>query len=163
MIKLKSLLKEDSGGYEFVGFHRQQHARPSSRDDVFLVSKGNGGNYYGKEYFIEILESLYNNDRNEAAQLGWMDYDWSNVYSDDYEEMQSKVSDWLNGKGYRWIFVTESRPHDIEGYGKYIYKIFFKPSDILHVFDDPFGANDIAYAYVYNIKNPPRFEKYDQT
>ena len=39
MIKLKSLLiKENFQKYEFVGFHRQKHPRPSSKDDVFLVT-----------------------------------------------------------------------------------------------------------------------------
>jgi hypothetical protein len=159
MIKLKDLLKESiDTQYEFVGFHRQQHKRPSKIDDIFTTN-GNGKNYYGKEYFLQILDSLYNNDRLEATNRGWFDFDWTNTYSDDYDEMEELVMDWLNDKGYRWLFVTENRPHDIAGYGDYIYKIYFKNKDILAILDDPHGANDIAYAYLYNIKNPPKYEE----
>lgn len=172
MIKLKELIIENSvfynkaldTAYEFVGYHRQRHKRPSIYDDIFLVEegKGNGGNYYGKEYFIELLDSLYNNDKITAMNRGWVDYDWSNEYSDDYEKMEKTVADWLNKRGYRWLFVTENRPHDIEGYGEYIYKIYFRKQDILHIFDDPYGASDIANAYVYHIKNPLKIEEYNE-
>lgn len=161
MIKLKNIL-EGVGEYEFAGFHRQKHARPSGRDDLFLSTQGQGRNYYGKTYFREILDALYHKDRDEAMRMGWMEFDWSNEHSDEYEEMEDKVAEWLNQKGYRWLFVTQNRPHDIEGYGDHIYKIYFKRSDILQVFDDPFGANDLAYAYVYHISNPPKWEEYDQ-
>ena len=57
------------------------------------------------------------------------------------------------------MFVTEKRPHDIEGYGDYIYKIYIK--NAVCILDDPYGANDIAYAYVYHISNPPKWESYD--
>ena len=162
MIKLKSLL-EGIDDYEFVGFHRQKHKRPSARDDLFLSTQGQGRNYYGKTYFREILDSLYEHDKAEAMRRGWLDFDWSNYHSDQYEEMEDIVADWLNKRGYRWLFVTEKHPHDIEGYGDYIYKIYIKKKDALCILDDPYGANDIAYAYVYHIRNLPKWEIYDQT
>lgn len=161
--EFREISNVNKNGYEFVGFHRQRHQRPSPRDDIFLVSSGNGGNYYGKEYFVHILDSLYHRDRDEAMANGWFDFDWSNEFADGYEKKEQEVANWLNEKGYRWIFVTENRPHDVEGYGEYIYKIYFKKQEILQIFDDPCGANDVAYAYVYHIKNPPIAEPYDQT
>lgn len=160
MIKLKSLI-ENLSGYEFIGFHRQKHKRPSEIDDIFFVG-GNGSNYYGKMHFREILDSLYNKDRDEAMKMGFLDFDWSNQYSDEYEEMEETVADWLTNKGYRWMFVTENRPHDITGYGDYIYKVYFRRQDVLHIIDDPYGASDIAYAYVYHINNPPKVEEYTE-
>lgn len=162
MIKLKEIIKNNIGEYEFVGYHRQQHQRPSPRDDIFFVG-GNGQNYYGKEYFREILDSLLEKDRRMAYNWGWIDFDWSNVYSEKYIIMENKVADWLNKKGYRWIFITENRPHSIEKYGDYIYEIYFRKKDILHIFDDPYGADDLAYAYVYHISNPPKVKEYQNT
>ena len=160
MIKLKPLL-EDVNGYEFVGFHKQRRERGSPSDDIFVT-----GNNYGKTYFREILESLYHKDRDYAQAKGWLDFDWSNCYSDDYEDMEDTVADWLNDRGYRWIFVTANRPIGKSGmlgpgvYGWNTYKIYFRRDDVLHIFDDPEGADDIAYAYVYHIKNPPKWEVY---
>ena len=156
MIKLKSLLiKEDITGYEFSGFHRQRSER-SKYDDVFIT-----GNGYGKDYFARILDNIYNSDRMEAMSLGYADFDWSNEYSNEYDEKEDEVCDWLNDKGYRWIFVTENRPIGVSAYGEYIYKVYFKKSGIIDIINDPFGADDIAYAYVYHIKNPPKFEEYN--
>jgi hypothetical protein len=152
MIKLKSLIRE-SNEYDFVGFHRQRRER-SEYDDQFIT-----GNNYGESHFRGILDALYNNDRMEASEKGWIDYSWDK-YEDNYEEMEEEVAGWLNEKGYRWIFVTETRPHDIDSYGDFIYKIYFKPSSIIDIIDDPMGASDIAYAYMYHVKNPPMTKEY---
>ena len=109
MIKLKDLLLENVGKYEFVGFHKQRRERGSGYDDMFIT-----GNNYGESHFANILNSLYNNDRSEAQENGWTEFDWSNVYSNEYEKMEEIVADWLNKKGYRWIFVTENRPIGID-------------------------------------------------
>jgi hypothetical protein len=154
MIKLRSLIKENSG-YEFVGFHKQKRERGTPYDDLFVAN-----NEYGKTYFREVLDSLYNKDRDYAIQQGWIEFDWSNTYSDQYDEMEKMVVHWLNDKGYRWIFVTQNRPIGVNAYGNYTYKIFFKISDVLHIFDDPMGADDIAFAYVYHISHPPISEDY---
>jgi len=155
MIKLKNLIQEKVYDPEFVGFHRQKRTR-SKYDDMFIT-----GNNYGKMYFREILDSLFNKDRDEAMKMRWLDFDWNDKYSDEYDEMEKTVSHWLNEKGYRWIFVTENRPIGITAYGNYIYKVYFNKEDILHFFPDPYGADDVAYAYVYHIKNPPKFEEYN--
>lgn len=153
MIKLKSLLENITEKYEFAGFHRQRRKR-NSYDDLFIT-----GNSYGSTYFAFILDAIYSNDRDEALHLGYLDYEW-NEYDENYDQMESDVAKWLNDKGYRWIFVTVNRPHGIVAYGKHIYKIYFKKEDILYIFNDPLGADDVAYAYVYHIKNPPKVEEY---
>jgi len=153
MIKLKSLI-EIAPGYEFVGFHKQKRQRPSPYDDMFYA-----GNNYGKSYFREILDSLFTKDRDEAMKNGWLDYEWDE-YDENYDKMEKEVASWLNEKGYRWIFVTENRPIGVSGYGENTYKIYFKKNDILHIFDDPMGADDVAYAYVYHISHPPIEEEY---
>lgn len=157
MIKLKSLIPETNEEYQFVGFHRQRSER-SKYDDVFIT-----GNNYGKGYFREILDSLHNKDRSEAMELGYTDFDWQNEYSNEYDKMEEIVAEWLNDKGYRWIFITENRPIGVTVYGNHIYKIYFKQKDILNIIDDPYGADDVAYAYLYHIKNPPLTKEYDQT
>lgn len=155
MIKLKSLLENDLDGYDFVGFHRQRRER-SQYDDTFITD-----NNYGNTHFREILDSLFNADRNEAMNKGWIDYSWDQ-YDEKYEEMEEEVADWLNEKGYRWIFVTQNRPIGVTAYGTYVFKVYFRDKDALHIFDDPMGADDIADAYLYHISNPPKFEDYDE-
>lgn len=155
MIKLKKLLETDLNESDFVGFHRQRRER-SKYDDTFIT-----GNDYGNTHFREILDSLFNKDRNEAMVNGWIDYSWDQ-YDEKYDEMEEEVAHWLNEKGYRWIFVTQNRPIGVMAYGTYVYKVYFDDKDVLHIFDDPMGADDVAYAYLYHISNPPRFELYDQ-
>ena len=147
------ILNEITGNYEFVGFHRQRRDR-SRYDDMFIT-----GNNYGADYFSIILDALYNKDRDEAMQKGWLEYSWD-VNDPQYDEMEDIIADWLNEKGYRWIFVTENRPIGVNAYGDYIFKIYFKDRDVLHIFDDPMGADDVAYAYLYHISNPPKIEPY---
>jgi hypothetical protein len=155
MIKLKHLIENVPDEYEFVGFHRQRRKR-SQYDDMFIT-----GNNYGASHFVEVLDSLFFKDRDEAVAKGWLDYSWDE-YDEKYDEMEEEVADWLNEKGYRWIFVTENRPIGVDAYGKYVYKIYFQKNDVLHIFDDPMGADDVAYAYLYNISNPPFAELYEE-
>ena len=154
MIKLKTLLENISDEYEFVGFHRQRRER-GQYDDTFILG-------YGESHFRDILDALPFDDRDEAMRNGWIDYSWD-AYDENYDKMEDEVSDWLNDKGYRWIFVTENRPIGVEAYGRFIYKIYFKKSDILEIFSDPMGADDTAYAYLYHIDNPPIAKIYDKT
>lgn len=153
---VKLLIESDdiSSDYEFVGFHRQKRARPSKYDDII-------GEQYASDYFSTLFhECLTYDDQDKAKKFNYMEYDWNDQYQDDFDKMANEASDFLYENGYRWIFVTENKPHGIDAYGNYIYKIYFRKNDVLGIIDDPFGADDIAYAYVYKINAPPKEELY---
>jgi hypothetical protein len=50
----------------------------------------------------------------------------------------------------KWMFVTENRPIGIDAYGEYTYYVLLPDDCVLEWFNDPFGADDIAKAYVYD-------------
>jgi hypothetical protein len=130
---------------EFVGYHAQRKPR-SVEDDKFIEG-------YGKDYLSSVLEALPSKDRSIAQNRGWLSYDWSNPYAEGYEKKEEIVVDWLNKKGYRWIFVSESRL--LGDYGNFFYKIYFNLENIIDTIPD-INVDDAATIYLYKLPTRPK-------
>lgn len=135
---------------DFVGFHCQKSPR-NKYDDFIGAQYGGGIDQFGiaggtENYLIHILDSLYDEYRYEAIELGLMDVP-EDSYSDEYREWANKVEDFLAEKNIKWLFVSETKT--LSDYGGYCYYVLLPDDIVLETFHD-LGVNDIAMAYVYD-------------